>query len=149
MYSRDYRDIISGGVLTAFGIWFAWYAITHYGRGTMTNVGDGLFPAALGALLALLGTAIVTASLRRQGSRLSFRFREPVLVILGVATFASTITTFGLIPAVCSVTILSSLADRNVRPVGLLGLCVVLCAMVYLIFVVGLRLAIPMFTWPH
>lgn len=149
MYSRDYRDIVSGGVLTVFGAWFAWYAITHYGRGTMTNVGDGLFPAALGTILAFLGLAIVLAGLRREGSKFGFRFREPVFVILGVAGFALTIGSFGLVPAIVVLTVLASLADLNVRPLGLAALCLVLCLLVYLIFVVGLKLAIPIAAWPH
>lgn len=148
MYLRDYRDVISGVVLTLFGIWFARYAILNYGPGTMTNVGDGLFPAALGIALAVLGVLVLIGGLLRSGTQLEFHFRAPFFVLLGVAGFSAIITTFGVVPAILTLVILSSLADNKFYFRSLTVLCVVLCGMAFLIFQVGLGLALPMLTWP-
>jgi hypothetical protein len=148
MYLRDYRDVVSGAVLTFFGIWFARYAIVHYGAGTAVNVGDGLFPAALGVALATLGVLVLIGGLLRTGTKLEYHFRAPFFVLVGVAGFSIVITYFGVVPAILALVIFSSLADKRVYLGGLVILCVVLCMMAFLIFKLGLGLALPMFTWP-
>jgi hypothetical protein len=147
--SRDYRDIVAGGVLAAFGGWYAWYSLGHYGRGTLAKVGEGMFPSALGILLALLGAAILLGGLFRPGAKVDLRVRGPVFVILATAGFALLVKPFGLVPAIIATTVLSSLAgSEKVRPFSLLLLCAVLCVLCWLVFPLGLGLLVPMFDWP-
>lgn len=145
---RDYRDICGGMLLTGFGLLFSWYAITHYNLGTVRQMGPGMFPAALGVLLAVCGLALIVAAFFRPGEKSEIRLREPFFVIGSLAAFALVIRPFGLIPAILSVTIISSLAERKLQPVALAILCVALCLIAWLTFSIGLRLPLNMFRWP-
>ena len=149
MYSRDYRDVVSGAAMAAFGLWFAWYASTHYSRGTAAQMGDGMFPIILGLAFAFLGVVIAISGLVKPGAKINFNFTTAFFVLIGVAGFALTVGPFGMAPAIVVLTVVSSFADyKKVRARGLFVLCVILCAMTYLIFRLGLGLAVPMIDWP-
>lgn len=148
MLSRDYRDIAGGALLVLFGIAFSLYAIGHYDLGTMRRMGPGMFPAALGFVLAAFGLILLVAAFFRTGEMPEIRIWTPLFVLAGVTAFGLTIRPFGLIPAVLAVTIVSSLAELKIRPVSLALLCVALCLIAWLAFGVGLGMPIPMFRWP-
>lgn len=148
MLSRDYRDIVGGALLVIIGIAYSWYAIEHYDLGTLRRMGPGMFPSALGFVLAGFGAVLAVQAFFRTGVMPEIRILTPLFVILGVAAFALTIQPFGLIPAILAVTVISSLAELKVRPVSLGILCLVLCVIAWLTFRVGLSLPLPMFRWP-
>ena len=148
MSDRNFRDIFSGAALSVFGLWFAWFSINNYGRGTLENVGDGLFPAAAAVLLTVFGIVILWSGLVTVAVKSDFRFRVPLFIVASVAAFALLIGPFGLAPAVVATTLLASLAELKTKLLGLAVLCMTLCGLVYLIFIVGLHLIIPMINWP-
>lgn len=149
MHSRNIRDIITGLFLATLGLWFAFYSIAHYGRGTLARIGEGAFPAGAGVLLALVGLLIFAGGWSSHATATSrLQLKPPIFIIIGTAAFALTIKPFGLVPAIFLVTVLSSFADLKVRVPGLLMLCVVLSGLAYLVFVLGLGLLIPMIDWP-
>ena len=149
MYSRDYRDIVSGAGLTAFGLWFAWYAHSHYSFGTLVRIGDGMFPVVLGCMLAFFGVVILAGGLLKRGPKVHFAAATAFFVLLGVAGFALAVPRFGLVPAIVTLTIISAFADiKKFSVLSLVVLCAALAVMTYLIFKLGLGLAIPMFAWP-
>ena len=145
---RDYRDFVGGGLLFVGSVAFSWYAFAHYDMGTPRQMGPGLFPAALGILLALFGLALLVAAPFRAGVAPQIPIRGPLFVVLGVAAFAVLIEPAGLAPAVIAVTAISSLAERKVRPLSVIALCIALTLAAWLIFSVGLGLLVPMFRWP-
>jgi hypothetical protein len=148
MLSRDYRDLVGGLVLTFVGLAFAWYAAENYDLGTVRRMGPGMFPTTLGLVLAVFGIAMAVPAAFRQGPMPEIRTVTPIFVLLGVVAFALTIRPFGLIPAILSVVVISSIAELKFRPVSLGVLCLVLCFMAWLIFRVALGLTIPMARWP-
>lgn len=148
MLSRDYRDIVGGAVLVVFGLAFSWYAYGHYDVGTMRRMGPGMFPTALGIVLAGFGVLLMIPAFFRQGMMPEVRVWTPLFVLTGVAAFAITIRPLGMIPAILAVVIISSMAELKFRPVSLAILCAVLCLMAWLTFRVGLGLPIAMFRWP-
>lgn len=148
MLSRDYRDIVGGLLLTAFGIAVAWYAAASYDLGTLRRMGPGMFPMALGVVLAAFGVLIAVPAFFREGTMPILRIWSPIFVLAGVAGFAILIRPFGLIPAILAVTIISSLAELKIRPVSLTILSASLCLIAWAIFRLGLRLPLPMFNWP-
>ena len=149
MSSRDYRDIASGGLLAAFGLWFSWYAYDHYSLGTLAEMGNGIFPVSLGILLAFFGLIIAVLGFAKRRQKVDFEGKTTLFVLMGIGGFALTAGPFGLIPAIVVLTLVSSLADiGKFRAVTLMALCVVLAAMTYLVFKVGLGLAVPMANWP-
>lgn len=147
MLSRDYRDIVGGALLLVSGLVYAWYSAGNYDLGTLRRMGPGMFPMALGVLLAFFGLLIIIPALFRSGVKPDIRTWSPLFVLSGVAAFAFTIRPFGLIPAVVAVTLISSFAELEIRPVRLLLLCTILPLLAFLIFRVGLGLPIPMFRW--
>lgn len=148
MSTRNLRDIVTGATLSVFGFWFAWYSIAHYGRGTLENIGNGLFPAAAAVLLTFFGMLIFWSGFVTAAAKSDFPIRVPFFVLASVAAFALIIRPFGLVPAIVAATLLSSLADLKTGLRGLTVLSVSLCALIYLIFRLGLGLLIPMINWP-
>lgn len=148
MLSRDYKDIVGGGLLVVFGLVFSWYAAEHYDLGTLRRMGPGMFPMALGLVLAAFGVLLIVPAFFRQGVMPEIRVWTPIFVLAGVAAFTMTIRPFGMIPAVIAVIVISSLAELKIRPVSLFLLTTTLCLLSWLIFRVGLGLPIAMFRWP-
>lgn len=146
--SRDYRDIVGGLLLVIGGAAFSWYAAEYYSLGTLRRMGPGMFPMALGAVLALFGLAIAVPALFRQGTVPEIRIWTPLFVLSGVAAFAMTIRPFGLFPAIVAVIVISSFAELKVRPLSLAILCICLCLVTWLTFRVGLGLPIAVVRWP-
>ncbi len=148
MFSRDYRDIVGGLILVLLGLAFSGYAITQYDLGTLRRMGPGMFPAMLGAAMALLGVLQVIPALMRRGQMPEVRIFSPIFVLSGCAAFALTLTSFGLLPAVAALTIVSSLAELEIRPWRLGLLVVALCLIAWLVFGIGFGLNLPMYRWP-
>ena len=143
MHSRNYQDIGAGLLLTLIGGWFAVYSASHYGRGTLGQIGDGAFPAGAGITLAFFGILIAIGGLSRPGEPLSFQIKAPFFILISTAAFAALIKPFGLVPAIVIVVILSSFADLKAKLSSLVLLCGVLTFICYLVFRVGLGLLIP------
>lgn len=149
MYRIDYTDLVGGALLMLVGIGVAYVSIQHYPLGTLQRMGPGMFPAILGCVLAGLGSILALQALRRQGARPDIRVYAPLFVLAGVASFALLIIPFGLLPAIVCVVVISSLAElRQIRPVNVALLCLALCLIAPLVFVVGLGLPISLIRWP-
>lgn len=149
MYQRDYRDIIGGGLLLLVGAWIAWHASAYYDLGTIRRMGPGLFPTAIGVILALFGLAVMIPAFFRSGTLDEFEFRSTAAVLASVAAFAMVIRPYGLVPAIAALVVVASLAELKFRPVSILASIVVLSALAYLIFRAGLGLPLAMVRWPH
>jgi hypothetical protein len=143
MLSRDYRDVIGGALLLICGLLFSWYAAGHYELGTLRRMGPGMFPMALGFVLAGFGVMLMISAFFRPGPAMEARVVVPLFVLAGVAAFALLIRPFGLLPAILAVVAISSLAERRVNPKSVALLSASLCLLAYLVFRVGLGLAIP------
>ncbi|WP_300439691.1 tripartite tricarboxylate transporter TctB family protein [uncultured Mameliella sp.] len=148
MYRIDYTDLVGGVLLVALGAGVSLVAIQYYPLGTLQRMGPGMFPAILGVVLGGLGMLLALQALRRTGKRPDIRVFSPLFVLAGVASFALLITPAGLIPAIVSIVVISSLAELRIWPVSLALLCLALCLMAPLVFVVGLGLPIPLIRWP-
>jgi hypothetical protein len=144
----DSRDAVGGVLLLAGGIAIAWYSATQYNIGTPGRMGPGMFPLALGWLLAILGAALAVPAFFRSGAAFKVRLVTPLLVLAGIAAFALLLEPFGLIAAILGVVVISSLAEMKVRPVSLLALCCFLCLLAWLIFSVALGINFTMLDWP-
>jgi len=148
MYQRDYRNIVSGLLLIIGGLAIALYAGLSYPLGTLRQMGPGLFPTALGCLLAIFGAFLFVPALFRPGDFPKVDGRSTVAVLAGVGVFAVLINPFGLIVAIVASTGVSSLADVRVTPKMVVVLSAVLSLLAYLIFKLTLGLPVAMFRWP-
>jgi uncharacterized membrane protein len=145
---RDYRDIIAGGLMLAFGLFCALYAQDHYKLGSATRMGPGWFPMYLGYLLTIIGAVIMVPAFFRKGEQIEINYKAALVLSLGVVLFAAAIKTIGLVPAILLQIGVSVLADDKLGIKGTLILAAATALFTYLVFSVGLELNLEAFIWP-
>jgi hypothetical protein len=148
MYTRDFKDLIGGGLLVLIGLFVGINAIVNYDLGTLRHLGPGMFPLWVGFLLAGIGAVILVLGLFREGERIELHFRQFVAVVAGVAIFAATVGYFGMVPAVVLLTIAAALADDklNLRDTAILSVGLAIIALLVFRFALGIPL--EAFRWP-
>lgn len=147
--TRDYVDVIAGGLLTAIGLSAAGVAWTSYEVGSFAHMGPGMFPTLVGLLLTVVGLLVLLPALGRPGAELPlFDVRPFIFILLSLAVFALVIQSFGLIPAILLLTVTSVLADNKIGVLGTCVLAVILAAVAELIFHIGLGIPLEAIKWP-
>ncbi|MEK8047976.1 tripartite tricarboxylate transporter TctB family protein [Ideonella margarita] len=128
------------------GVAFAWGS-TEYSFGSSARPGPGYFPFGLGVLLAILGSFVLFKSLTietEDGEPVGAFAWRPLLVILGsVVLFGFLLPRAGLLVTLPVLVVLSSLASDEFGWKGSLVNAVILTALSYATFVLGLKLTIP------
>jgi len=145
---KDYQDLIAGGLLIVLGLAAAFYATAHYPLGTVSRMGPGMFPMAIGYLMAILGVFIALPAFTRGGTLPLPEFRPLFFVMASVLVFAITIETLGMVPAIFLVIGLGVLADNKLGVIGTLLLGTGVSIGAYLIFKMGLGIPLYPFIWP-
>ncbi len=140
--------VIGGALALAIGLWVMTEA-SGYPLGTARRMGPGYFPVLLGGLMAVLGTALALASLGgREAPRGDDERADPralVAVLAGLAAFALLLPRAGLVPAVAGLVVIAAQGSGQMRPLGAVVLAVVLAALAWAIFRLGLGLPLPAF----
>jgi hypothetical protein len=143
---RNPKDFWSGLLFAAFGI-AAIVIAANYPLGTAARMGPGYFPRGLGLLLVALGAALVLRGVRGKGPPLPGWQWRPLLVVLGsVVVFAVIVTRVGLLLSTVALIFAASTASREFRPREALLSGVLLALLAVGVFVVGLKLQLPV--WP-
>ena len=157
MKIKSQKDFFSGLMFMGVGIAFAWGA-TEYSVGSGARMGPGYFPLVLGALLALIGTAIALKALvvkTLDGDKIGAWAWRPLCFILGanvvfgilLAGLPSLgIPAMGLIVAIYALTFIASLAGTEFNAKGVFVLATILAVASYVAFVWALKLQFPV--WP-
>ena len=146
--AADTRDLIAGALIAMTGGLIAAQAGLSYDLGTLRRMGPGMFPFGLGLLMVGLGVVIAGTAFFRLGDPVRMQARAPLAVLAAVAAFAVLIQTFGLLPAIVGVVIVSAFAEKKLRPVSILFLSLTLMALAVAIFRIGLNLPITLIDWP-
>ncbi len=149
MKIKSQRDFWSGLMFVVVGVAFAWGA-TEYSFGTSARPGPGYFPFGLGTLLALLGALVLFKALTLEsegGDPVgAFAWRPLVVILLAIVVFGVALPRLGLIITLPITILLSSLAGSEFRLRDVLFSSVVLTAGSWALFILGLKLTIPV--WP-
>lgn len=152
MVDRNYSEIVPGLLIAIFGAIVAFYASHNYTIGTLQRMGPGMFPMALGILIAGLGFAqALTGWFKSDLPRIDLsevQWRAALFILVAVIVFSLLIRTAGFIPAVVGVVGISAFADKSARPLTAVILSIVLCAIAFLIFRVGLGMHFKLIDWP-
>ncbi len=145
-FIRHPKDFYSGLIFIAFGV--AAIAIgSNYALGTAARMGPGYFPRILGILLIVLGAALSLRALRLQGSPVPAWKWRPTLIVLGsVILFGLIVNYVGMVLSTIILIVLSSAASHEFRPKEALISGVLLAALAVGVFVIGLKLQLPI--WP-
>ena len=145
-FIRHPKDFYSGLIFIAFGV--AAIAIgSNYALGTAARMGPGYFPRILGIMLVVLGAALSLRALRLQGSPVPAWKWRPTLIVLGsVILFGLIVNYVGMVLSTIILIVLSSAASHEFRPKEALISGVLLAALAVGVFVIGLKLQLPI--WP-
>lgn len=145
----DRRELTGGLLVAATGAAIAIYGAAHYAMGSVVSMGPGMIPVAMGVLLAIFGLIIALGARTAPRTRHSaVKIEAPGVILASVLAFALLISSFGLLPAVAGTVILATLAERPFRPMLSLKLAAGMTVIAWLIFVVAMRLSIPLIKWP-
>jgi hypothetical protein len=137
---RSLGDGLAGLMFIGFGA-AAVVIGRAYPMGSAMRMGPGYFPTIVGALLAVLGVAMLARSLAGTAVPApSFSFKALGLILASVAAFALTVERLGIIAAVVLVVLISSLASERFRWREVLPLMVVMVALAVGLFTKGLGL---------
>lgn len=149
MQIKSQKDFWSGLMFTAIGIAFAWGALS-FSFGSSARPGPGYFPFGLGVLLAVLGAVVLFKSLTIETSDGepigAWSWKPLIMMVLSIALFGWALPRLGLLIALPLLVILSATAGDEFRWKDAVLNAVVLTTMSYLIFVLGLKLTLPL--WP-
>jgi hypothetical protein len=139
------QDLWAGLIFAAIGALTLWTG-ADYQMGTSARMGPGYVPRLLGYGLLVFGAVIAARSLVMAGLPIAAGHLKPVLLILGgTALFGLLIDRAGLVITCAVVTIVTAYAARE-KPnlLHVIALAVALSLACALLFVYGLRQAIPL-----
>ena len=145
--SRFYKsNIVAGFAPLALGLAIMVQSYS-YGMGNLRVIGPGVYPLLLGGVLAALGVAILLIEAPSPDQALSdkIEWRSLCVIAASILSFALTIETLGLFPAVMIGAWISGWADDEATILrnAILGLCV--AAFCSFVFILCLQLPIPLF----
>jgi len=132
--------------IAALGLWMS----RDYPIGTALRMGTGYVPRLLCWILMGLGVAILVQGLREKDAppeRTSWRQLMPIVVVTtSLVAFALTIEQLGLVLSILLLVGIGAIAARDIKIWELLVAALVLVALSWAIFILGLGLTIPV--WP-
>jgi hypothetical protein len=166
---KSERDFWSGLMFIAIGVSFA-IGATNYSMGPACQPNDpcasnlwarmsqlsahpgaGYFPLGLSVLLALLGAIVLFKSLTIEsegGDPVGkFAWRPLVIIVAAIAIFGMLLEPLGLLLTIPVLIVVTSLAGDEFHWKGVLISAVVLTAASWGIFILGLKLTIPVWPW--
>jgi hypothetical protein len=145
---KSERDFWSGVMFIAIGIGFA-VGAGNYSLGTSARPGPGYFPLMLSVIMAILGAIVLFKSLTIEtegGDPVgAFAWRPLLIVVASIVVFGLLLPRLGLFITVPLLILMVSFATTEFSWVGTLVNAVVLTIFAWLVFVVGLKLTIPLY----
>jgi len=139
------KDFLAGILYIAFGLLGLWLG-RALETGSADAMGPGYFPRIVCALLVAIGALLAATALVRREAVERGRLRPFAFITLSCLAFALLLRPLGLILTLVISTLLARLAEGNIRIVPLLLLCLVMVVANVGIFVLALRIVIPL--WP-
>jgi hypothetical protein len=120
---------------------------SKYSLGSAARMGPGYFPRVLGILLMILGSVLAVRALRTDGPKIPAWHWKPTLIVLGsVVLFGQIVPTVGLALSTIVLIVLASSASPEFRWKESLVVAVLLSALSVGVFIIGLKLTLPI--WP-
>lgn len=142
---RRPKNLIAGGVFVATGAAFAAMSLQFH-MGSLTHMGPGYFPTALGVILAGLGVAITATAFTGEVAGLtSISWRPLATVLGGIILFALLLRGAGLVPSTIVLVMVALLGSRRTTFLFSSSLAVLLSAFCYAVFVRALQLPLDAF----
>lgn len=149
MKIKSQKDFWSGLMFVVVGGSFAIGAL-NYSFGSSARPGPAYFPFGLGILLALLGGMILFEALTietEDGEPVgAFAWKPLVVILSAVVLFGLMLPRLGMVISLPVLVLVSAYASDEHTWLGSIINSIVLTVLSWAVFVVGLKLTIPM--WP-
>jgi hypothetical protein len=144
------RDYYGGALMIAIGLG-AIIQGRQYPIGTLSRMGPGFFPVALGAILAFTGLAILVsarfASRQAEKAALPAEWRGWFCIALSIIAFVVLGKYGGLVPATFAVVFIAALADRENTLLAATVLALATVAICIVVFWWALQMNFALFGW--
>jgi hypothetical protein len=144
------KDFWSGIMFMAVGVAFAAGAAMNYSFGSSARPGPAYFPFGLGVLLALIGAFLFFEALTVQRAEVekvgNWAMKPLIWISLSVAVFGWMLPHLGMIIALPILVVVAAMAGDEFHWGEALANAALLLLGSWLIFIVGLKLTIPL--WP-
>lgn len=143
---KNPKDFWSGVLFMVVGI-AAILLSSRYPMGSAARMGPGYFPRGLGGLLMFLGALVLIRGLRIDGEAVPrFVVRPLVFVLVTVVVFGIVVPYTGVLLGTVGLIFITSMASPEFRWKEALLAGVLLAALAVAVFIVGLKLQLPI--WP-
>lgn len=146
MMIKNKKDFWAGIFFIAFGAGAAAVAQEN-ALGTLSRMGPGFFPTALGVILALLGCCLSLRALLfsgyGDGSLEGVNWGVLGFILGSVAVFAVSLLKLGVLLSIALMIVISSLASGRFRAREVAVLTVFMCLLCWVIFIFGVGLQVP------
>lgn len=146
---RINKDYYAGALMFFIGLAAAIQG-SHYQVGTLSRMGPGFFPLALGVILALIGVAIAATAIGKppkEEEKLPPEWRGWFCIVASIVAFLVLAKWGGFIPATFAIVFISALGDRDNTVKQAFVLSAAMCVICWLVFSVGLKIPFPLFQW--
>jgi len=148
--ARFSKDTVGAALMMVLGLGAMAEAARHP-LGTLQRMGPGLFPMALGAVLALAGCLILmTARLAHRPPRHAAQapeWRGWICICAALLAFIVLGHWGGLVPATVALVFISAMGDRKNTVKSALVLTAILLVVCVVVFWWGLRMNFPLWRW--
>lgn len=149
MKIKNETDFWSGVMFLAIGLAFVVFA-RNYEFGNAQRMGPAFFPTALGGVLMLLGLIVGLQGLTVDGGAAAkvekFHFGPVAWVLGAIVVYGVILLKAGLMLSMVALIAISMYGSHEFKWKEAVGVAVVMGAIVYGVFVYGLKLTIPV--WP-
>lgn len=146
-YNRDYYG---GGLMFLLGVG-AVYKGMSYKVGTLSRMGPGYFPVAVGVVLALMGVLIALGARSNASAKPEehkpAEWRGWICIVLSILAFLVLGRYGGLLPATFAVVFISAMGDRENNLKQALLLSLAMAGVAALVFWWALSMQFPLFRW--
>ena len=150
-------DYYGGALMIVLGLGASFQSLS-YDRGTLSRMGPGFFPLALGIILTLTGVAIAAAAAppaAKLGTTTDGETQQPwkpewrgwTCIALGIVAFIVLANNGGLRPATFAVVFVSALGDRRNSVLSAAALAGATVVFAVVVFSLGLHVQLPLFHW--
>ena len=150
MKIKSQRDFWSGLMFVCVGLAFA-IGATNYSMGNSARPGPGSFPLILSVIMAILGGVVLFKALTietEDGDPVGgMAWRPLIVIVLAIVVFGLALPRLGLLLTVPLLIFIVSQAGDEFRWKEVLANAVVLTVAAWAIFVLGLKLTLPLYPW--
>ncbi|MCA8906716.1 MAG: tripartite tricarboxylate transporter TctB family protein [Rhodospirillaceae bacterium] len=137
-------ETVAAGVVVAFGLATIWLS-SDFPMGTVTRMGAGYVPMALGIIITALGIAIALFDRSDERPRIVIALKPFAMILLGILLWALTVDRLGFFAASAILVVCCAVVEKGNTWRSVLALVVFMCVAGYLVFIEGLGIPLSAF----